>query len=175
MSVIRPASVLVVVLVLVLLGGAALPASAAAHGMSDTADVSLAQTFAGNELTVILRRTPAVPGPLRLDVIAHRPVHAVDLQLRLGGERRVLMLRGPGVHSTTLQVTAPGPHELVLQAGEHRALLPFRVLTPRTAHWSGSSTAVSLARGSPWAVHSWPRRPIAAALPSRRPERSWSR
>lgn len=121
--------------VLVAFCGVLLPASATAHGVSDTADVSLAQSFAGNELTVIIRRTATVPGPLRLDVIAHRPVHAVDLQVSLRGEHRVLPLRRPGMHATTMHVAAPGPHELLLQVGEQRALVPFRVLTPRTARW----------------------------------------
>ncbi|MDQ3154371.1 MAG: hypothetical protein M3R63_22510 [Actinomycetota bacterium] len=103
--------------------------------MSDTADVSLAQTIGGTELTVIIRRTPQVPGPLRVDVLAHRLVRALDLQVSLGGEQRNLDVDTPGMHSAVLHVDAPGPHELVLRAGGERALLPFRVLTPRTALW----------------------------------------
>jgi hypothetical protein len=121
--------------VLMLLSGLLLPGVAAAHGVGASTEVSLAQSIGGTELTVIARRTPQVPGPLRVDVIAHRPVRQLDLRLALDGQRRTLVITEPGMRSTTLRVAAPGRHELVLQAGAERAVLPLRVLTPHIARW----------------------------------------
>lgn len=118
-----------------LLSGLLLPGVAAGHGVSDTADVSLAQTLGGTELTVIIRRIRQVPGPLQVDVLAHQPVRPLDLRVSLGDEQRGLEVRTAGMHSVLLHADAPGPHELVLHAGAERALLPFRVLTPRTSSW----------------------------------------
>lgn len=146
MGVIRGSAVAVLVL---LLSGLLLPGVAVGHGVSDTADVSLAQSLGGNELTVIIRRVPQVPGPLQVDVLAHWPVQPLDLRVSLGDEQRSLDVRAAGTHSVTLHVDAPGLHELALQADEEQALLPFRVLTPRTARWElvtyGDFTVAGLA------------------------------
>ncbi|MEU0400023.1 hypothetical protein ABZ318_07205 [Streptomyces sp. NPDC006197] len=121
---------------------------AAAHGISDTADVEFAQSFEGNELTFVVRRAPEVPGPLRVDVIAHQPVRAVPLRITarpLEGSAAtgpapdgvtVRLEKGrPGTYSTALRVDRTGRWELAVQAGEERAVLPFRVMTPRAAAW----------------------------------------
>ncbi len=116
-------------------------AQAQAHGVSATADLQLAQTFAGNELTVVIRRTPEVPGPLLVDVIAHAPVRARSLEL---GVRSVelgalsageIALSDAGIQSAQLRVTAAGIHELTLRTGSEQALIPFRVLVPKPAGW----------------------------------------
>lgn len=116
-------------------------APAQAHGVSATADLQLAQTFAGNELTVVIRRTPEVPGPLQVDVIAHDPVGARSLKL---GARSVeqntsstgqIALADAGIQSAHLRVTAAGMHELTLESGSEQALIPFRVLVPKPAGW----------------------------------------
>ncbi|WP_188316814.1 hypothetical protein [Solihabitans fulvus] len=136
-------------LVLLLAAPLTSPGSAEAHGISSTADVQLAQTFAGNELTVVLRRAPLVPGPLTVDVIAHDPVRSVGIDLTAtalegmpaanpAGNRATLRLTAgrPGVYTTALRVDRPGQWQLDLRAQDgEKAVLPFRVLVPRAAAW----------------------------------------
>ncbi|GAA0599296.1 hypothetical protein GCM10009534_37200 [Kribbella sandramycini] len=117
-----------------------LPAApAAAHGVSPTADLQLAQSFAGNELTVVIRRTPAVPGPLHVDVIAHDPVRPVTLQVSVreleAQSSGVVRIDRLGMHSLRLGVTAAGAHELTLRVDDEVAVIPFRVLVPGPAGW----------------------------------------
>ncbi|MEU5956286.1 hypothetical protein [Streptomyces sp. NPDC047525] len=124
---------------------------AAAHGVSDTADVEFAQSFDGNELTFVVRRAPEVPGPLRVDVIAHQPVRPVTIELAArpleGGapaasERNASTVRlekgRPGTYSTALRVDGTGRWELTVQVGDERSVLPFRVMTPRPAAWEAT-------------------------------------
>ena len=47
-------------------------APASADGSTAGADVSVAQTLGGRELTVVLRRITSIPGPLHVDVIGPR-------------------------------------------------------------------------------------------------------
>ncbi|WP_405974457.1 hypothetical protein OG496_40980 [Streptomyces sp. NBC_00988] len=120
--------------------------SAAAHGISQNADLELAATFGGNELTFALRQVPRVPGPFQVDVIAHDPVRAATLTLSLvplegappsTPSRAVIRLRAgrPGSSPTTLTADRTGPWELDVSNGTDTARLPFRVLTPRAAPW----------------------------------------
>ncbi|GAB3417670.1 hypothetical protein GCM10027569_42050 [Flindersiella endophytica] len=119
--------------------GAATPALA--HGLSAEADLALAQTIAGNELTVVVRRTDEVPGPVRVDVIAHRPVRATDVRLglraRTGGDRSTaeltLVAGRAGTYAATLHAERTGPHLLELGAGGETSLLPFQLLVPRAS------------------------------------------
>ncbi|MBB5957962.1 hypothetical protein FHS29_004570 [Saccharothrix tamanrassetensis] len=124
------------VLLLVLLAVIASAPPASAHGVSDTADLQLAQSFAGNELTVVVRRTPDVPGPLHVDLIAHDPVRPVGIDVSLAAQRTRVDVERRGTHPALLSVDRAGPWELVLTAdtGE-RATVPFRVLTPRFGAW----------------------------------------
>jgi hypothetical protein len=134
-GVIRRALFIVASLWLVL--GAATPALA--HGLSAEADLALAQTIAGNELTVVIRRTDQVPGPVRVDVIAHRPVRATVVRLGLraaaGGEdstAAITLVAGrAGTYAATLRAERTGPHLLELHAGEETSRLPFQLLVPR--------------------------------------------
>lgn len=148
-----------------------LPAgSAEAHGVSPTADVQIAQTFAGNDLTVVLRRTPEVPGPLHIELIAHDPVHTTTLRLALStGPRTTVELVAPGPHRATLEVTSTGPHELELIAGDERAVIPFRVLSDNLAGWEvvtygGFTLAGLLILGSLGTAVLGVRRPVVRAL-----------
>jgi hypothetical protein len=136
----------VLLTLLAVLGVAGLAAGAPpayAHGVSDTADLQLAQTFAGNDLTVVVRRTPKVPGPLYVDVIAHRPVRATTLVLGVRATTGVesttdtvrLVANRPGTYRAELAVAQAGEHELTLVSGARRAAIPFRVLVPRLAVW----------------------------------------
>ncbi|WP_202805911.1 hypothetical protein [Actinopolymorpha alba] len=92
--------ILVLLMAASVLAGAATPASA--HGISAGDDLSLAATVAGTELTLTIRRTPAAPGPLQVDVIAHQPVRDLKLGLKvrstetglIGMRERVELLGG---------------------------------------------------------------------------------
>jgi YtkA-like protein len=124
---------------LCLLLGAATPALA--HGLSGEADLALAQTIAGNELTVVVRRTDQVPGPVRVDVITHRPVRATVVRLGLraaaGGEgstAAITLVAGrAGTYAATLRAERTGPHLLELRAGGETSRLPFQLLVPRAS------------------------------------------
>lgn len=121
------------------LGTAAVPAWA--HGLSAEADLALAQTIAGNELTVVIRRTEQVPGPVRVDVIAHRPVHATVVRLGLrasaggdGSGAAIALVAGQaGTYAATLHAERTGPHLLELRAGDETSRLPFQLLVTRAA------------------------------------------
>lgn len=119
----------------------AVPWPAAAHGVTSTSDLSFAQTMAGNELTVIIRRAPDVPGPLQVDVIAHSPVSPVRLTLSVRAvdgtatTKGVVSVGKPGVHRVVLRVAKTGEHVLEIQGASERALLPFRVLVSQPAVW----------------------------------------
>lgn len=136
----KPAIVLVV-LAFVLV--APLP-TAHAHGVAGgDSDVQLAQTIAGTELTMVIRRTAAVPGPLQVDLIAHSPIRIdkLGLTVRSMADGRattatVRLAAGPGrTHSALLRAERTGPHELELHAGGERSVLPFRVQVSRPALW----------------------------------------
>ncbi|WP_433260583.1 hypothetical protein ACQPZF_24510 [Actinosynnema sp. CS-041913] len=110
---------------------------ASAHVVSAGADLRLAQTIAGAEVTVVIRGTPEVPGPLYVDLVAHQPVPDLVIGLAVGGSAgTVRLLRGrPGTYPAVLQVRDTGPHELHLKAAAEFSVLPFRVQTPRPATW----------------------------------------
>jgi hypothetical protein len=112
---------------------------AAAHGANDVADVQLAQTIAGVELTLVIRQAMQVPGPLQVDVVAHHPVPDLELTLAVDavpGIVTVPLSSGrAGIHPALLRVEATGQHELELRAGGEVSVLPFRVLLPRGARW----------------------------------------
>ncbi|TDC23032.1 hypothetical protein [Kribbella albertanoniae] len=126
-----------VVLMVVLVIAMASPLPAQAHGVSPTADLQLAQTFAGNDLTIVLRRTPEVPGPLQVEVFAHTPVRPTTLTLAIAGQphNAHLKLVSPGVQAATLHVERAGEQVLELRAGDQHATIPFRVLVDRLATW----------------------------------------
>ncbi|TMR25325.1 hypothetical protein ETD86_01675 [Nonomuraea turkmeniaca] len=124
---------LCLVVVLVLLCAA----PAAAHNVSAGADLRIAQTIAGMEVTVVVKGTTRVPGPLRIGVIAFEPVTGppVELAVRSVEDGRTVtgvarpVLRDP--QYTELRVERTGPHELTLRAGNEVAVVPFRVLVER--------------------------------------------
>lgn len=122
------------------------PAPAAAHGVVDaSADLHVAQTLAGNELTVVLRRVTHVPGPLRINIVAHDPVRPGDIRLTAtpveGLDRpapsvaMISLTPRPGMYTAILTVDRPGAWELRLDAPGDAAVLPFRVLVPQQASW----------------------------------------
>ncbi|MFI7439157.1 hypothetical protein [Nonomuraea indica] len=123
--------------VLLLLPGAA---PAAAHNVTAGADLRIAQTIAGTELTVVIKGTARVPGPLRIGVVAYQPVAdlPVNLEVRSVTDGRTVSgvaraARDP--QYVRLQVGQTGPHELRLSAGGEVAVVPFRVLVDRGSGW----------------------------------------
>ena len=130
---------LVVALLLLISAG---PAAADGGDTSATAAVSLAATFAGNELTIVIRPVQQVPSPLYVDVVAHNPVRPETLALTalpLDGSGASasgsVRFSAAGMYSTSLRVDHAGPWELDLGAAGQRARLPFRVLVPALSPW----------------------------------------
>ncbi|MFD1545666.1 hypothetical protein [Nonomuraea guangzhouensis] len=129
---IRVLRVLCLAAVLMLAGAA----PAAAHNVTAGADLRIAQTIAGTELTIVIKGTKRVPGPLQIGVIAFQPVTdlPVGLEVRSVADGRTVTgvaraARDP--QYIQLKVDATGPHELTLRAGNEVAVLPFRVLVDR--------------------------------------------
>ncbi|MEU8394843.1 hypothetical protein AB0C28_06625 [Nonomuraea sp. NPDC048892] len=131
----RAAAVQVLCLVAVLVVGTAVPA--AAHNVTVGADLRIAQTIAGAEVTVVIKGTPRVPGPLRIGVIAYQPVTAlpVGLEVRSVEDGRTATATARAAardpQYAELRVNRTGPHELKLSAGNEVAVIPFRVLVDR--------------------------------------------
>ncbi|MEU1393481.1 MULTISPECIES: hypothetical protein [unclassified Nonomuraea] len=129
---IRPLRVLCLVAVLLLAGAA----PAAAHNVTAGADLRFAQTIAGAELTVVIKGTSRVPGPLLIGVIAYEPATGPPIGLEVRSVEDGHKVTGTAQPSATpryvkLTVERTGPHELRLTAGDQVAVLPFRVLVDR--------------------------------------------
>jgi hypothetical protein len=129
---IRVLRVLCLAAVLTLAGAA----PAAAHNVKAGADLRIAQTIAGAELTIVIKGTKRVPGPLLIGVIAFGPVTdlPVGLEVRSVADGRTVTgvaraARDP--QYIQLKVDTTGPHELTLRAGNEVAVVPFRVLVDR--------------------------------------------
>ncbi|NUS06986.1 MAG: hypothetical protein HOV97_31005, partial [Nonomuraea sp.] len=124
----------VVCLAVVLLMAGAAPA--AAHNVTAGADLRFAQTIAGTELTVVIKGTTRVPGPLTIGVIAYQPVTGLPVGLEVrsvedGHKATATARAAPDPRYVELAVERTGPHELRLTAGNEVAVLPFRVLVER--------------------------------------------
>jgi hypothetical protein len=129
---IRVLRVLCLAAVLMLAGAA----PAAAHNVTVGADLRIAQTIAGTEVTVVIKGTKRVPGPLQIGVIAFQPVTdlPVALELRSVADGRTVTGVARAAYEpqyTQLKVDRTGPHELTLRAGNETAVVPFRVLVDR--------------------------------------------
>ncbi|TDD48898.1 hypothetical protein E1286_14915 [Nonomuraea terrae] len=115
----------------------AMAAPAAAHNVTAGADLRIAQTIAGAELTVVIKGTSRVPGPLRIGVVAYEPVTPLRIGLRVRSVEDGRTVTGTAEAAprdpryTQLTVTRTGPHELTLRAGDEVAVIPFRVLVER--------------------------------------------
>jgi hypothetical protein len=111
---------------------------AAAHNVSAGADLRIAQTIAGTEVTVVIKGTARVPGPLRIGVIAFQPVAGlpVNLEVRsLTDGRTVAAVAHAAAEPqyAQLHVEETGPHQLTLRAGGEVSVVPFRVLVERAS------------------------------------------
>ncbi|MEO3884492.1 hypothetical protein [Nonomuraea sp. B5E05] len=111
-------------------------APAAAHTVTAGADLRIAQTIAGAELTVVIKGTTRVPGPLRMAVIAYQPVSGLPVALEIRSAEDGRTVTGATQATANpryvqLQVERTGPHELKLSAGDESSVIPFRVLVER--------------------------------------------
>ena len=114
----------------------AMAAPAAAHNVTAGADRRFAQTIAGAEVTVVIKGTSRVPGPLRIGVIAYEPVAGPVFALEVRSVEDGRTVTGTARAAadpayTELRVERTGPHELKLSAGGEVAVVPFRVLVDR--------------------------------------------
>ncbi|MFF3671826.1 hypothetical protein [Microtetraspora malaysiensis] len=114
----------------------AMAAPAAAHNVTAGADLRIAQTIACAEVTVVVKGTTRVPGPLRIGVIAYQPVSGLPIGLEVRSVEDGHTVTGTvqaaaNPQYTQLQVERTGPHELKLSAGNETAVIPFRVLVAR--------------------------------------------
>ncbi|GAA3424574.1 hypothetical protein GCM10018953_17570 [Streptosporangium nondiastaticum] len=108
---------------------------AAAHDVRAGADLRIAQTIAGAELTLVIRATTRVPGPLRVEVIGFPSAPALDLRLRSTADGRVTHGTAAPGRPAQFRVEETGPHELTVGAGGETAVIPFRVLVDRGSGW----------------------------------------
>ncbi|MGI5158408.1 hypothetical protein [Microbispora sp. CA-102843] len=111
-------------------------APAAAHNVTAGADLRIAQTIAGAEVTVVIKGTTRVPGPLRIGVIAYQPVSGLPIGLEVHSLEDGHTVTGTARAAAEpqyaqLRVERTGPHELKLSAGNETAIIPFRVLVER--------------------------------------------
>ncbi|MGR6920880.1 hypothetical protein ACU635_42145 [[Actinomadura] parvosata] len=114
----------------------ALAGPAGAHNVTAGADLRIAQTIGGAEVTVVVKGTTRVPGPLRIGVIAYQPVSGMPVALEVRSVEDGRTVTGTAQAAadpayTQLQVRRTGPHELRLSAGGESAVIPFRVLVER--------------------------------------------
>ncbi|MEU9831295.1 hypothetical protein AB0D67_07090 [Streptosporangium sp. NPDC048047] len=108
---------------------------AVAHDVRAGADLRIAQTIAGAELTLVIKATTRVPGPLRVEVVGFPTAPALDLRLRSMTDGRVTHGTAAPGRPARLRVEETGPHELTVAAGGETATIPFRVLVDRGSGW----------------------------------------
>jgi hypothetical protein len=129
---------------------------AAAHGPVAGGDTLLAQSIGGMDLTLAVRRPGRVPGPLRVDIIAHPPVRPVPIEVTVRSATSAASEAGTArlerdaarTYPVVLSVREEGRHWLELRVDDEFSQLPFRVVTARAAatdQWiSGSFAAAAL-------------------------------
>ena len=113
---------------------------AAADTPSSGGDVQVAQTLGDRDLTLILRRVTAVPGPLRVDVITHTGTAPGRLAVAVTPTTGAPTARGtvvlgatPGSYGTTLPIDRAGAWELDVGDGQRTARIPFVVTAQATS------------------------------------------
>lgn len=114
---------------------------ASADTPSSGGDVQVAQTLGTRELTLILRRVTAVPGPLRVDIITHAGSPPGTLTLAvIPADSGTPTARGtitlpatPGSYGTTLPVDRAGEWQLDVGDGQRTARIPFVVTAQATS------------------------------------------
>lgn len=144
--------------------------AARADGIGSDADVHVAQSLGGRELTVTIRRVGPVLGPLHVDVVTHRGDAPGILQLTASAHGATVSsgqvkLGTPGIYSTTLHVDRAGPWELIVEDGHTAARIPFLVPAQVIPPWKKASDYGFFIAGALLIVS------LAAALRARR---SWA-
>ena len=111
-----------------------------ADGIGTDADVHVAQSLGGRELTVTIRRVGPILGPLHVDVVTHRGDAPGTLQLTASAPGATTSsgrvdLGPPGIYSATLNVDRAGPWELIVDDGRTRGADPFLVPAQVVPPW----------------------------------------
>jgi hypothetical protein len=127
--------------------------AARADGIGSDADVHVAQSLDGRELTVTIRRVGPVLGPLHVDVVTHRGDAPGTLQLAASAPGATtssgqVKLGTPGIYSTTLNVDRAGPWELIVDDGHTAARIPFLVPAQVILPWKKASDYGFFAAGA---------------------------
>ncbi|MDT7786620.1 MAG: hypothetical protein QOF58_5039 [Pseudonocardiales bacterium] len=124
-------------------------APALADGAQVGADIDVAQTLGGRDLTVIIRRVAEVPGPVHVDVVTHAgsPPGEITLTARAAGAAssttKVVLGEKPGFHSGVLTIDRPGPWELAVD----EATIPFVVPALVASPWENATYGGFIAAG----------------------------
>jgi hypothetical protein len=111
---------------------------AAAHAPVPGGDTVLAQTIAGMEVTLTVQRTGEVPGPLRVDLIAHLPVRPLPIEVTVRS-------------SSSTAVTAGSVRFEQGRAGTYPLVWPY-ARRARTG-WNYAPGTNSLSFRSGWRCH----------------------
>ncbi|MCK0176698.1 MULTISPECIES: hypothetical protein [Mycobacteriaceae] len=127
--------------------------AAHADSIGAGADVHVAQSLGGRELTVTIRRVGPVLGPLHVDVATHRGDAPGALQLTASAPGATpssgqVTLGAPGIYSTTLNVDRAGPWELIVDDGHTAARIPFIVPAQVIPPWKKASDYGFFAAGA---------------------------
>jgi len=138
-----------------------------ADGTGSDADVHVAQSLGGRELTVTIRRVGPVLGPLHVDVATHRGDAPGTLQLTASATGATtssgqVKLGTPGIYSAVLNVDRAGPWELIIDDGHTAAKIPFVVPAQVIPPWKKASDYGFFAAGALLIVS------LAATLRARR-------
>ncbi|MEU7000083.1 hypothetical protein [Nonomuraea sp. NPDC046570] len=120
-------------------------------------DVQVAQSLGERELTVVIRRMDAVPGPVRIEIVTHAgsPAGRLDLRLAAAGSgtppeglppagtvtssAAVSLGAEPGLYGQTLRVDRPGPWALEVDDGLRVARIPFVVPVKVITRWEAAT------------------------------------
>jgi hypothetical protein len=128
---IRHGLLVVAAVAVAMLGGAA---PAFAHGGVVGQDLRVAASLGERELTLIIRRVGAVPGPLRVDVVNHAGSPGGSLTVAVaprnavpGAPVELPVPGGGGSAGVDLHVDRAGPWELRVDDGRETARFPFVV------------------------------------------------
>lgn len=137
---------------LVVVAVAGVPA-ARADGIGPGADVHVAQSLGGRELTVTIRRVGPALGPLHVDVVTHRGDAPGTLQLTASAPGATtssgqVTLGTPGMYSATLMVDRAGPWELIVDDGHTAARIPFLVPAQVIPPWKTATDYGFFAAGA---------------------------
>ncbi|GAA2209101.1 hypothetical protein GCM10009850_045590 [Nonomuraea monospora] len=119
------------------------PVPAGAHVVAPGADLRIAQTIAGAELTITVRGVSRTPAPAVVEIEAFHPVPDLPVELTLrssetgrASHAAVRLAAGrAGPYRVSMQVSRAGPHELEVRTPADRSVLPVRVLVPATSPW----------------------------------------